>query len=585
MSELSISPNFHSLSTNGHKIESHFIDLCSSRKNCFKSNDIKDVKELRRRRSETNVKLRKQKKEDNFDKMRHIFDDFSFDTSEATNQEIESTIEEILLVLKSVNLKSCEHLVKCIRDAKRLIANELEINVMSALTTINRFLENDVLLLFNKCLESENISLVIEVLSLIVQLTSVETERENTTFLLVDSGIISKLIRFVSHEHLSSSNPIILIIEKSLMALSNIASASTHFKDIVLNAHFLEHLQPLLSSEMSVNPSRSVTRNDPDRIRLIRAISWTLFALCQHKDCNSYKTAEHLMVYLIELLQYPDIEVNSIVLRTLSITTELNMNCPQIQISYISQVLQLIASNEKLLTHIIEHLSSKNNDTVFYAIRIIGNLVTCDESFAQIVVHSKALNKFKDLITHQSAQIQKEVVFTLSNITSGNTALIQAVIDMNIIPLIVELLYFGDYNTQLEATYVIRNITAIGTIEQISYIININDTIANMNVFDAMATMLTCTDPNTIKIALQVYNNLLAFARKSNVLSISIKKCESCAAVYHIDSLQNTNNSCNSELASFLMEQYFSRDQSLEEEMFQNTAFDDEQQMESNFSF
>jgi importin subunit alpha-2 len=244
-----------------------------------------------------------------------------------------------------------------------------------------------------------------------------------------------------------------------------------------------------------------------------------------------------------------------------------------------------VMSNTSLLASIIEYLSPQNNDLVLYAIRIIGNIVSWGESYAQIVIQAKALNKFSDLLTHQNAHIQREAVFTISNITAGNSDQIQTVIDANLVPLIVELFYFGDYKTQLEATYVMLNISAIGSMSQLSYLINIDETIPNMNIFDAIAVMLTSIDAKTVEIALQVYNNLLVFSSKTNVLTKVIKKCENSAAVYHIDSLQNHKNSHVSVLANNIMEEYFSQDLSIKEDLIFNAQLnvDGDKQMEFNF--
>jgi hypothetical protein len=252
-----------------------------------------------------------------------------------------------------------------------------------------------------------------------------------------------------------------------------------------------------------------------------------------------------------------------------------------------------VMSNNSLLSSIIEYLSPQNNDLVLYAIRIIGNIVSWGESYAQIVIQAKALNKFSDLLTHQNAHIQREAVFTISNITAGNSDQIQSVIDANLVPLIVELFYFGDYKTQLEATYVMLNMSAIGSMSQLSYLINIDDTIPNMNIFDAMAVMLTSIDAKTVETALQVYNNLLVFSSKINVVIKVIKKCESSAAVYHIDSLQNHENSHVALLANHIMEDYFTQDLSIKEDLIFNAqlnidgidGIDGDKQMEFKFSF
>lgn len=50
------------------------------------------------------------------------------------------------------------------------------------------------------------------------------------------------------------------------------------------------------------------------------------------------------------------------------------------------------------------------------------------------------LAALKNLLAHYKNSIQKEAAWTVSNITAGNQAQIQAVIDEGIVPLITEML-------------------------------------------------------------------------------------------------------------------------------------------------
>lgn len=49
---------------------------------------------------------------------------------------------------------------------------------------------------------------------------------------------------------------------------------------------------------------------------------------------------------------------------------------------------------------------------------------------------------------HPKEKINKEAVWFLSNITAGNEGQVQAVIDAGLVPLIINLLDRGDFQTQ-----------------------------------------------------------------------------------------------------------------------------------------
>ncbi|MCH1923098.1 hypothetical protein L9G15_27180, partial [Shewanella sp. A3A] len=66
------------------------------------------------------------------------------------------------------------------------------------------------------------------------------------------------------------------------------------------------------------------------------------------------------------------------------------------------------------------------------------------------------------LLSSTKDGIRKEACWTISNITAGNTAQIQAVIDAGIIPPLINLLSNGDFKTRKEACWAISNATSGG---------------------------------------------------------------------------------------------------------------------------
>jgi importin subunit alpha-2 len=58
----------------------------------------------------------------------------------------------------------------------------------------------------------------------------------------------------------------------------------------------------------------------------------------------------------------------------------------------------------------------------------------------QHVIDSSALPVFQTLLRHNKLNIQKEAAWTISNITAGNSDQIQAVIDTELLPLIIDIL-------------------------------------------------------------------------------------------------------------------------------------------------
>ena len=63
-----------------------------------------------------------------------------------------------------------------------------------------------------------------------------------------------------------------------------------------------------------------------------------------------------------------------------------------------------------------------------------------------------------------------QACWTISNITAGNRQQIQAVIDANIFPVLIEIQSKAEFKTRKEAAWAITNATSGGTAEQVRYL-------------------------------------------------------------------------------------------------------------------
>ena len=94
--------------------------------------------------------------------------------------------------------------------------------------------------------------------------------------------------------------------------------------------------------------------------------------------------------------------------------------------------------------------------------------------FTEVILDCEAVPRLKLLITHSNREIQKEACWTLSNIAAGTNDQIQAVIDSDAIPPLVQLV--NDKNTdqevKSEACWVVLNATSCGTDQQIEVLVS-----------------------------------------------------------------------------------------------------------------
>lgn len=108
--------------------------------------------------------------------------------------------------------------------------------------------------------------------------------------------------------------------------------------------------------------------------------------------------------------------------------------------------------------------------------------------------------------------IVKEAAWTISNITAGNPAQIQNVIDAGLFEDIVEVLQGGEFRSQKEAAWVITNVTSSGTEQQISYLIG------TVGVLKPFCDLLDSNDARCVLVVLSGLKNLFALADKRGYL-------------------------------------------------------------------
>ena len=85
------------------------------------------------------------------------------------------------------------------------------------------------------------------------------------------------------------------------------------------------------------------------------------------------------------------------------------------------------------------------------------------------MISCNALRSLLSLLSSPKKSIRKEACWTISNITAGNKAQIQAVIDEGLIPPVLYILNTAEFDIKKEAAWAISNACSGGTPEQIRY--------------------------------------------------------------------------------------------------------------------
>ncbi|XP_070539029.1 importin subunit alpha-3-like [Ptychodera flava] len=472
----------------------------------------RDQDEMRRRRNEVTVELRKNKRDDVILKRRNVPRIDSADSDEgevSVNASLETIVQNAASEQPGVQLSA-------VQAARKLLSSDRN-------PPIDDLIESGILPILVHCLQcDDNPSLQFEALW---ALTNIASGTSSQTQAVVNANAVPHFLRLLlsPHQH---------VCEQAVWALGNIIGDGPQCRDYVIR---LGVVKPLLSF---INPSI--------RLSFLRNVTWVIVNLCRNKDPPPPSdTIQEILPALRVLIHHSDTNILVDTVWALSYLTDGG-----------NEQIQMVIDS-LVVPHLVPLLSHQEVKVQTAALRAVGNIVTGTDEQTQVVLNCDALSYFPALLAHQKEKINKEAVWFLSNITAGNQQQVQSVIDAGLIPQIIHHLSRGDFQTQKEAAWAISNLTISGNWQQVYYCIE-------QDVIEPFCNLLSVKDTQVVQVVLDGINNILKMAGDST--QYIANKIESCTGLDKIEAAQSHENEDIYKLAYEIIDNFFSTEDDEDED-------------------
>uniref|UniRef100_A0A1I7Y3S0 Importin subunit alpha n=1 Tax=Steinernema glaseri TaxID=37863 RepID=A0A1I7Y3S0_9BILA len=485
--------------SNSVSVSKDEIDRQKMYKNAGKHED------MRRRRTECSVEIRKQKRGDAMMKRRNLETDGCETGDESQTEGAEPKVNW-----------SLNQVYKCLTNNPTLP------QLRDAFESLRRNLSKDKNPPIDEVIRMNLVEAMVRGLSVEdpkVQfesawgLTNIVSGTTEQTRHAIEKGCIPPLLQLsISTEY--------KLAEQAAWALANITGDNAEFRDMMLKhncLHVVEHLTQNLNSLSN---------------EFVRTIAWWYSNLCRHKKSRlSSDVLRRLAPGLCHLIEYNDEAVQQDSCWALSYMTD----GPD---EYM-QIARDAGCIDKVVLFLDMAMKKSKFSSVAPAVRVLGNFTSGADELTQVVVDSGCIQRqLPHLLTSRNTNILKESTWLestwlVSNIFAGTKEQIQVALDANLLPLVLKVFAVGDARSQEEAHWAIYNLTSGGTPSQTLKLLegsglnDINEGLQHTPKVDVLKNMLDALK-NVLNHVAYTYNDRLPAVLEAFEASDLTEFIESC---------------------------------------------------------
>jgi hypothetical protein len=333
---------------------------------------------------------------------------------------------------------------------------------------------------------------------------------------VVDAGVVPAMVQLMQ-------SPNGDVREQCIWCLGNIAGDSTESRDAVLAAGALE---PLIAN-----------LQNPATTSLLRNATWSLSNLCRGTPKPDVARLAPAIPVLVGLLRSDDVDTLMDACWALSYLSDGDEARIQCVVDH---------GAAAALSPLLGHASHK---VVTPALRTLGNVVTGNDAQTQAALDAGVLAHVAALLASPRKAIRKETCWLVSNVAAGTPPQIAAVAsDAALLKLVVHQLDAGDWDVKKEATWVVSNVLSGGHKNHVLALVE-------HGVIKPLCALLATAEAKIVTVALDALEAILKVGHFGGVPAANL--VDEADGVEKLENLQHHENARVYEKAVGIIETYF----------------------------
>ena len=446
-----------------------------------------DADELRRRREEGAVELRKKKRNEHITKKRALYTQAGKSAMEVDDRKSQQIVFDALLIPQELIQLDSRLISPEISPYQRLeflldlISSCEDISILRlAVQTLRKVISSETSPPLEQVGNSGIVSKLVRLLDTLDDelkfesawcLTNLATGPTEVTNILVQSGVVEKLFNLLSHPHPE-------LVDQCVWTLGNIAGDSIISRNQIIAAGTVELIVKKIEKTATIQAEH------------LGNMVWLMSNLMRGKPTPGRDVTESIMGILPTLLNSP----------CEGVLVDACWCASYLSDGDTSGIQAIIDKN--LTGRILELMAHSSPLVQAPAIRTVGNITSGNDTQLQILINLGVVDKLAGILPSSRRNVKKEVLWAVSNIAAGTPEQIELLVTHPIFRSIIDSSKDPDYEIKKEAVWTLSNATHSKDVSLLMRMVA-------LGAFERLVDSLQHQDSRILLNALEAINNLL----------------------------------------------------------------------------